>query len=329
MLLRTLGLKLRMVLVVTFMFALFYALIAAVMYLLNVNDLTYYIAVAVAIMWVQYIIGPGIVDLVIRVRYVEPYENPRLYNIVARVAAKAGIPMPRVGISDISVPNAFAYGRTMRDARVCVTRPLLELLSEDELEAVIGHEIGHIKHRDMIIITALSVMPLICYYIFLFTLFSGYENRGRGAIALLIGIGALVMYWLTELMVLYMSRIREYYADARSVELVGRPEVMASALYKLTRYNVARKERFSEEEIRKLECIKAFLAVKPSYSVPKEILVLMEADVNRDGRIDAYELLQIKEKVKGALGFGSRIAELFSTHPNILKRIAKLADYII
>lgn len=318
-----------MILVVTFMFALFYALIAAVMYLLNVNVPLLYIAVAVAIMGIQYVIGPKMVDFVMRVRYVEPYENPRLYDIVSRVAAKAGIPMPRVGISDISVPNAFAYGRTMRDARVCVTRPLLELLSEDELEAVIGHEIGHIKHRDMIIITVLSVIPLICYYIFLSTLFSGYNSRERNAVALLIGIGALVMYYLTELMILYVSRIREYYADARSVELVGRPEAMASALYKLARYNVARKERFSEEEIRKLEYIKAFLAVKPSYSVPKELFVLMEADINRDGRIDAYELLQIKEKVKGALGFGSRIAELFSTHPNILKRIAKLADYVM
>ncbi|MEM1512646.1 MAG: M48 family metalloprotease [Candidatus Jordarchaeales archaeon] len=325
---RTWGLRIRMFLVVALMFALFYALIAAVMYFMNINIPIIYVAVAVFIMGFQYILGPKLVDFVMRVRYVDPYENPRLHNIVSRVAAKAGIPMPRVGISDISIPNAFAYGRSMRDARVCVTKPLLNLLDDDELEAVIGHEIGHIKHRDMLIITMLSVIPLICYYIYLSTLFSGYGSRDRGAAAFIIGLAALVMYFVTELMVLYVSRIREYYADARSVELMGQPEAMASALYKLARYNVTRKERLSEEEIKKLEYIKAFLAVKPSYSVPRELLVLMEADVNGDGKIDSYELLQLKEKIKGAIGLKSRIIEAFSTHPNIVKRIARLAKYI-
>ncbi|MEM1658843.1 MAG: zinc metalloprotease HtpX [Candidatus Jordarchaeales archaeon] len=324
---RTLGLKLRMLLVVTLMFALINALIAVLMYLVGIEIPLLYLAVAVMVMAIQYILGPRTVDFVMKVRYISPHENPRLYNIVARVAARAGVPMPRVGISDISVPNAFAYGRTMRGARVCVTRPLLEMLSEDELEAVIGHEIGHIKHRDMLIMTMLSVIPLMCYYIYLSTIFFGYSNRERGPAALLIGLGALVMYYVTELILLYLSRIREYYADARSVELTGRPEVMATALYKLARYNVARKEMLGEE-VKKLEYIKAFLAVSPSYAVSKELRLLMEADINRDGRLDSYELLLLKERAKKAIGLGSRIAEIFSTHPNILKRIVRLADYI-
>ncbi|MEM1884396.1 MAG: hypothetical protein QXZ24_02170, partial [Candidatus Jordarchaeales archaeon] len=74
--------------------------------------------------------------------------------------------------------------------------------------------------------------------------------------------------------------------------------------------------------------IKAFLAVSPSYAVSKELRLLMEADINRDGRLDSYELLLLKERAKKAIGLGSRIAEIFSTHPNILKRIVRLADYI-
>ncbi len=317
-----------MFIVVALMFALFYALIAALMYLANIKLPIVYVVIATSIIGLQYVIGPKLVDLIMKVRYVKPHENPRLYGIVSRVASKAGISMPRVGVSDISIPNAFAYGRTIRDARVCVTQPLLSILDDSELEAVIGHEIAHIKHRDMLIMTALSVIPLICYYIYLSTLFSSYSNRDRGAVALVVGIAALVMYFVTELIILYLSRIREYYADARSVELIGQPDAMASALYKLARYNVMRKERIGEEEAKKLEFIKAFLAVKPSYSVSREILVLMDADVNGDGKIDSYELLQFKEKIKGVLGLRSRIAEAFSTHPNMLKRIARLADYI-
>lgn len=325
---RTWGLRLRMILVVTLMFALFNALIAVVMFLLGVWAPLYYVAVAAIIMIIQYMLGPRTVDFLMRVRYIGPQDNPRLYNIVSRVAARAGVPMPRVGISDISVPNAFAYGRTMRGARVCVTRPLLEMLREDELEAVIGHEIAHIKHRDMLIMTMLSVIPLICYYIYLSMIFSAYGSRERGAAALLVGFGALIMYYVTELIILYLSRIREYYADARSVELTGRPEAMATALYKLARYNVTRKETLREEEIKKLEDIKAFLIVSPLYAVPKELRLLMDADINRDGRLDSYEIMLLKEKAKKAIGLGSRIAEIFSTHPNIVKRIIKLADYV-
>ncbi|MHA1606061.1 MAG: zinc metalloprotease HtpX [Candidatus Freyarchaeota archaeon] len=320
---RVWGLRLRVLLAVVLMFSLFYALIAVSMYLLGVNVPLLYILIAAGVMLFQYIIGPKIVDFVMNVNYITSSDEPRLYGIVAKASAKAGIPMPRVGISNVNIPNAFAFGRTMRDSRICVTRPLLKLLSDDELEAVIGHELSHIKNRDMIIVTALSVIPLICYYIFLSTVFSGYRSREGGAVTLVIGLGALVMYFITNLIVLYVSRVREYYADAGSVDLIGRPEPLASALYKLARSTLHN----SEKEVKAVKSMKAFFAVDPTPKVSKEMKLLLEADVNGDGKLDAYELLLLEKKAN-SLGFTSRIVELFSTHPNILRRIARLSRYL-
>ena len=107
---------------------------------------------------------------------------------------KAGVPKPKIGIAEINMPNAFAFGKSKKDGRICVTRGILKLLDKEELEAVLGHEMSHIKHSDMAVMTLISVVPLICYYIFISTLFSGgRDNNGYGVI---IGIAALGAYLL-------------------------------------------------------------------------------------------------------------------------------------
>ena len=179
----------------------------------------------------------------------------------------------------------------------------------------------HVIHRDMIIITAISVVPLICYYIFLSLVWGGMGAGGdrNAGYAALIGLAAFVMYFVTNLLVLYVSRIREYYADAGSAEMTGKPYNLASGLYKL----ILASKDIDEKELQRVEGVKAFFATDPS-KAKGEIRMLIEADLNRDGKLDAYEVKRFAEEAK-ARKFSS-VAELFSTHPNPVKRIIKLGE---
>jgi len=265
----------------------------------------------------QYLIGPKIVQATMKVKYVSETEAPELHSMISDLAMSAGIPKPKVGISEIDVPNAFAFGRTKKDGRVCVTRGILNTLNKEELKAVLAHEISHINHNDMIVMTLVSAVPLICYYIAFAFFFSG-DREGGGAI---IGILAFVAYLLGQLIVLFISRTREYYADQGSIELGGQPEKLASALYKLV-YGSA---TASEEKVKEIQGTKAFFLNDVSVA-GNEIKELAELDIDRDGAISASELSQLKYK-KINLRTSDKLMEAFSTHPNMLKRIERLAEY--
>ncbi|MEM1550408.1 MAG: M48 family metalloprotease, partial [Candidatus Bathyarchaeia archaeon] len=113
----------------------------------------------------QWLIAPYIIDAIYRTRKVSRGERPELYEVLKRVSAKSGIKTPELRIADISIPNAFAYGSPLTGNRVAVTSGLLNTLSLDEVEAVIGHEVGHLKHRDVQIMMFVSLLPAIFYYI--------------------------------------------------------------------------------------------------------------------------------------------------------------------
>lgn len=314
---RMIGLQVRIWLTVVVLFGLLYALISIIAYVRGISAPFFYVVLALIIIGIQYLIGPKIVEMTMRIRYITPSEYPRLYSMVERLARDAKIPMPKVGISEIPIPNAFAFGRTKGDARVCVTRELLNILDEKELEAVLGHEISHIKHRDVVVITMLSVIPLVCYYVFLSTLFSG-DRESRGSTAL-IGIAAFILYFVTNLLVLYASRIREYYADSGSVELTKNPTALASALYKLIRGSA----RVDKTTLKHVEGLKAFFASDPS-NARKEITELSMMDLDRSGDIDEYELKAFGEAEIKLTAF-DKFLEFLSTHPNPAKRIQRLA----
>ncbi len=318
---RTFGLKLRMFLVIGLLFAILFALFTGIAYLFGYFQPYVFVFMALGIMAIQYITGPYIVGWTMKVKYVTPYEEPRLHGIVDKLVLKLGIDKPKVGVSHVKVPNAFAFGRWKKDARVVVTKPLLEKLNDGELEAIVGHELSHVVHRDMIIMTAISVVPLICYYIFLSLVWGGMGaggNRNAGY-AVLIGLAAFVMYFVTNLLVLYISRAREYYADAGSAELTNQPHNLASGLYKL----VLASKDIDEKALHEVEGIKAFFATDPT-KASGEVRMLIEADLNRDGKLDEYEVKRFAEQAK-ATKF-SALAEVFSTHPNPVKRIVKLAE---
>ena len=131
-------------------------------------------------MLIQYMIGPMMVGWTMRVRWVTEQEEPELHRTVEELARQARIPKPKVGISALSIPNAFAYGRSQGDARVVVTEGVRQLLSRNELKAVLGHEVSHVKHRDMVVITILSVVPLILWYIAWGIMWGGGRDRRNG-----------------------------------------------------------------------------------------------------------------------------------------------------
>jgi heat shock protein HtpX len=258
-----------------------------------------------------------------RIKWVSEKEEPELHRMVAELAEKAGLPKPRVGISQMNIPNAFAFGRTQRDGRICVTRGILGLLKRDELRAVLGHEMSHIKHRDMAIITLISAIPMIMYWIAWSTMWRGALGGRRsqsGSYAVLIGIGAFLLYFITNLLVLYGSRIREYYADLGSVQLGNEPHHLASALYKLVYGNARFK---GKEEMKQVEGVRAFFLNDPARSW-YEVRELNQVDQDMDGTIDSIELMDLRQK-EIKLGTSDKMMELFTTHPNMLKRIKHLS----
>jgi heat shock protein HtpX len=318
-------LQARLYLLVGLMFAILYGILVGIGYYLQITGFMFYfliIGVAAGFVLLQYLIGPKIVGWSMRVKYVSEQEYPKLHQIVAELAQKAGLPnKPKVGISQLPIPNAFAFGRTKKSSCVCVTKGLLDLLNEDELKAVLGHEISHIKHRDVAVITILSVIPMICYMIYVSFLWGGMGQRDRnsgGAIA--IGLLALVVYFITNLLVMYGSRIREYYADQGSAELGNQPHYLATALYKLT-VSTARVPKYA---LKKTEGMKAFFINDPSRAL-YEIHELKDIDLDINGTIDQNELMMLSTK-KVSLKTGDKLFEVLSTHPNVVKRIKYLAS---
>jgi len=320
------GLQMKMWLLVVLMFGILYGVVTGIGSYMGVGSANSYIILAVLFMGLQYLIGPSMVSLMMRVKWVSEQEEPELHHQVAELAQRAGIPKPKVGVSQLLIPNAFAFGRTIRDGRVCITQGIHRLLSKDELKAVIGHEIAHLKHRDMIIMTLLSVIPLILYWIAFSLMWGGIfgGRRQGGGYAALIGMGAFLLYFLTNLLVMYGSRIREYYADERSVKLGNPPQHLASALYKLV-YSSAQLKRDprAQEQLKRAEGVKAFFLNDVSRAL-NEVRDLREVDRDLSGTIDQNELLTIRsQKVK--LGKAEKMMEVFTTHPNMLKRIKRLA----
>jgi heat shock protein HtpX len=152
-------------------------------------------------------------------------------------------------------------------------------------------------------------------------LFYGRRRDERGGNTALIGLAAFLFYFITNLLVLYASRIREYFADRGSVLLGNRPSALASSLYKLV-YSSA---RIDKESLKQVEGLKAFFVNDPSQAL-KEIRELKQLDLDNSGSIDPQELELLRSK-KINLGFGDRLLELLSTHPNMLKRIKQLSQY--
>jgi heat shock protein HtpX len=277
----------------------------------------------------QYLVGPAIVAATARLHYLQPGENPWLESTVKELAGKSGVPMPRVATVPNNTPNAFTFGRSAGSATLAVHDGLLKSLNEDEVRGVIGHELGHVKHRDFIVMTVLSALPLIAYLVaqvaFRAGVYSSYsrgrgKNEGNAGIAL-IAVGAIsfAVYIITFLAVMRLSRLREHYADAYSAYLTGSPRSLESGLAKIT-YGLSLSPKAPEGA-------RAFFIGDP-VQAKQEISEIMnnksEYDLDHDGVLDERELELAMEKESKSTWV--RLNGLFATHPPTFKRILLLRE---
>jgi heat shock protein HtpX len=235
--------------------------------------------------FVSYFFSDKIALAMYRAQPITKEDLPRVYNIVERLAQKVGLPTPKVYLIPNDSPNAFATGRNPNHASVAVTQGILSLLTDDELEGVIAHELGHVRNRDILISSiaatlagAITFLASIARWGMIFGGFGGDRDDRRG------GIGALLMIFLAPfaamLIQLAVSRSREYGADDTGAHWTGNPYALASALAKIENYS------------RRLP-----LVASPSTAH-----------------------LFIIQPFLGGMSFGN----LFSTHPPTAKRIERL-----
>ena len=167
-----------------------------------------------------------------RAKPISESEAPRLYQIVRELCTRAGLPMPRIYMIPVDQPNAFATGRNPKHAAVAVTRGIMQLLSEDELRGVLGHELTHVKNYDILITSVAATIGAAITYLGYMLLWFGDDNNSPLGL-----IGSLAMVLLAPLAAtiiqLSISRQREFAADAGGAELTGNPESLASALLRL------------------------------------------------------------------------------------------------
>ena len=237
------ALKRTMSFTIFLVFAIFLGLIFVVSFFFTdpVTGLALGLAGAFFLVLLQYLIGPLIVRATSRLHYLAPGENRWLESKVGQLASKSGIPTPRLAVSPDPTPNAFVFGRTQKSATLAVHQGLLQRLNEDEIEGVLAHELGHVKHRDFIVVTMISAIPLVAYLIARSVLWGGYASGyGRGSgknnnagVLIIIAVAAYAVYILTTLLALRLTRLRESYADAYSAFLTQQPRELESALTKI------------------------------------------------------------------------------------------------
>ncbi len=277
-----------------------------------------YTAVTLAILFnlFQWILAPKIIESIYRVKPIDETQEPRLHRILASLSNKYRIKKPKLMIADIDAPNAFAYGSIFGEKKVAVTRGLLNRLNYDEVEAVLGHELGHITHRDVSIMMGLSLLPTIFYLLWRYSLygmlFSGYGGRddrdSSGAIWLAIGAASLIFYILLNLILLGFSRLREYYADlAAATKVDNGPRKLMRALIKISEYRPTKKSGSMS-----YGGFKALLISDPDTTI----------NISDPYNIDAA----IEDISRKKLSLSDRLMELFSTHPNLINRIKRLKE---
>lgn len=247
------------------------------------------IFVAAVLLGFQYYFSDRMVLWSMRARIVGPAEEPQLHDMLERLAAQADLPTPKLAVVDTSMPNAFATGRNQKNAVVAVTRGLMQRLDPPEVEGVIAHELAHIKHRDVALMTFAgffaTVASLIVQNYYYFAMFGGMGGRRsdrNGNAAILVWVASIVVWIVSYFLIRALSRYREFAADRGAAAITGQPANLMSALTKIS--GVV--GRIPSEDLRRVEGMNAFFII-PAFR-------------------------------KGSF------SELFSTHPSLERRLANL-----
>ena len=270
---------------------------------------------------VQWLIAPYLIDAMYRVKEIKASEDPALHEIVDRLSKKSRIKKPKLMKAKMPIPNAFAYGSPIAGSRVAVTTGLLETLETEEVEAVIGHELGHLKHRDVQVMMFVSILPAIFYFIgysmLLSSMFSRRDSRDSGGAAI-IGIASIFIYWILTLFTLYLSRIREYFADRHSASIVeDGPRKLSEGLAKIVNSTTRVQRRRRDAS--------GFNSFKALFISDPDRAELDSASLTQFGRGMGDRKL-VEEVLRRKVTSFDRIMEVFSTHPNIVKRLKALQE---
>jgi heat shock protein HtpX len=190
---------------------------------------------AVAIGLGQWYFSDKIAMAAMRAREVSPEEAPELHAMVDRLCAMADMPKPRVAITDTDIPNAFATGRSPNSAVVCVTTGIMRRLDSDELEGVLSHELSHVAHRDVLVMTIAGFLGVAAGIFMRWGMFfGGGRDRDSQVPFMVIWLASILVYFISFLLTRMLSRYRELCADRAGAYLTGRPSALASALTKIT-----------------------------------------------------------------------------------------------
>jgi len=278
------GLEARMLLTMILLAVLYLAFLAV---LLSMNtSSTVIILFMGGFMFLQYFYSDKMILMSMGAKIVSESEEPELHQIVSRLCAIAGLPMPRIAIVNTSMPNAFATGRNQKNAVVAVTTGIMQQLNRSELEAVLAHELTHVKNRDMMVITIATFLSSIAQIMVRFLPFfggGGSRNRDSGGGFVVMFVVSLVVWIVSFILIRALSRYREFAADRGSAIITGQPSNLASALMKISGAKVP------TQDLRKVEGPVSALFIVPAIS-------------------------------------GSSIMNLFSTHPTLEARIEALKN---
>jgi heat shock protein HtpX len=266
---RDAGLSLRMLLT-TSMLGLLYVLFALVLfYVLNAGLVLMLVIVGV-IAFVQYFTSDKLALRAAGAKVVERDEAPKLHDMVERLSAMADLPKPRVAVIESDVPNAFATGRNQKHAAVAVTTGLWNRLDPKEVEGVLAHELSHIANRDVLVMTVASFFAMLAALLTRFGLYSGMfggfgggrdNNNNSVPVWLIILVVSIVTYFLSQILILAISRYREYAADRGSALLTGAPEYLMSALQKIS----SGITQIPQQDLREVEGMNAFFIIPTNW----------------------------------------------------------------
>lgn len=273
---------------------------------------------------IQWLASPYLIDAIYRVKEVKPQDDPALHQMVDRLSQKSNIKKPKLMKAKMPIPNAFAYSSPLTGSKVAVTTGLLENLEAEEVEAVLGHELGHLKHRDVQVMMFVSILPAIFYFIgysmLLSSMFSRRDSRDSGGAAI-IGIASIFLYWVLTLFTLYLSRIREYYADRHSASIVeDGSRKLSEGLAKIVNSTSNMKKR--QRNNRNTGSSNSFKALFISDPDRSEI----DSAALRHVGSGLGDRKLVEEVLRRKVTTFDKIMEVFSTHPNIVKRLKSLQE---
>ncbi|MFZ0011825.1 MAG: zinc metalloprotease HtpX [Halobacteriota archaeon] len=250
-----LGLSARMVLTMVLLGLVYVAFIGII--LLYVQNIAVIVVFVALFLGAQYYFSDRVVLATSGAHIVSEDEAPELHSAIERLCAMADLPKPKVAIAKSAVPNAFATGRNQNHAVVAVTSSLLQRLDEPEVEAVLAHELSHVKNRDMLVMTIASFVTTIAGFLMRFWFFMGVGGNRRDNNIFLFFIALAAIWIISFLITRALSRYREYAADRGSAIITAHPANLASALLKISGYI----ERVPTEDIRKVEGISQFFII--------------------------------------------------------------------